>query len=485
MLGLSAMKSSEAGDLLHVTHGNPQAIAMTLGDLKGGELGLPQVLDGLRGAGDILDHLFMRSWVALASNLNGQQTLLAMSFFAGSASEEALSAVVGMPLEQALMRLVELSLIEVYKNGEETRYGLHPLIRVFVGSKLKDVPDWEQEARKRWLEWWLSFTKAHGGPDGMEWAEEYDLIEREWENIWVACEWCMAHEQYEILQAFWHSERLLWITSIYGCWKERLFWLQRIGEAALRRGDEAIVIWTRVEQGFTLTQMGRVDEAEKALREAWEQRHLVDMEVRLALTENLVQWHIRTSNFAEAHCWLEEADQLVENPSLSESERPRHKLIIKYYYGVMHIARGDRARAERFFNETFDGAHQINWQRCMIYAQQFLADVAKAQGLFDKAEGLLKTGLEVIERNKDKRRIAYYKRSLAYLSLQIWRRNNERNKLSEAIEWAKQALDGFERLGMQREVNKLHRLLGRIASAPLFSMEDVLQEQTEVYPLMA
>jgi tetratricopeptide (TPR) repeat protein len=278
------------------------------------------------------------------------------------------------------------------------------------------------------------------------------------------------------------------MTSIYGYWKERLFWLRWIGQEAEKRGDKATAIESMVEQGFTLTQMGQVEEAEKMLKKAWKQRHFVGLGVQVALAENLVQRHLRTNDFAGARRWLKNADRLVHKPSLSESERPRHKLTIKYYYGVMHIARGDRTRAETYFKETLEGAHKIAWQRGMIYAQQFLADIAKARGMFDEAEELLKTGLEVAERNKDERRTAYYKRSLAYLALQQGRRNksDEQKRLDEAINWAQQALDGFERLGMQPEVSKLHRLLGHLkAASTLPSVEDVPQEQTDVCLLMA
>ncbi len=496
-LELSVMESVKFKDLLDlvgITRGNPQAIAMTLGGLKSGGLSLHQVLDGLRDAGDILDHLFTRSWTALVRNCDAQQVLLAMSFFAGSASREALSAASGtddIQLRRALTRLVELSLIEVYGDRQEAqaRYGLHPLTRAFINGKLQEVPNQQkQEARERWIGWWLAFTKAHGGPDGMEWAQQYDLIEDEWENLQVVCKWCEAHDQYETLRAFWNTERLLWKTSIYGCWKERLFWLRRIGQEAEKRGDKATAIESMVEQGFTLTQMGQVEEAKKLLNQAWKQHHLIGVAVQVTLVENLVQWHIRTNDLAGARHWLKKADQLVHKPSLSESERLRHKLTIKYYYGVMYIAKGDRKRAETYFNETLNGAHKIAWQRGMIYAQQFLADIAKAQGKFDEAERLLKTGLDVVERNKDRRRTAYYKRSLAYLALQQGRRNksDEQKKLDEAINWAQQALDGFERLGMQPEVNKLHRLLGHLkAASTLPSVEDVPQEQTDVCLLMA
>ena len=490
-LKLSTLEGAETKDLLdlvRITRGNPQAIALTMGDLKSSGHSLHQVLHGLRGVGDVLVHLFTRSWAALASSPDAQQVLLAASFFVGSASKEALSAVVAMPnvrLEQALLRLIELSLIEVYDDGGKTltRYGLHPLTRAFVGTKLKEVPDWEQQARTRWMAWWLSFTKAHGGLDGMEWAQQYDPIEEEWENVQTLCEWCAERDQYETMRALWHSERLLWMTSIYGCWKARLFWLGWLRRAAEKRADKATAIEAMVEQGFTLTQMGDVVAAEKLLRQAWRQHRCVSLSVQAALAEHLVQWHIRTNDVAGAQRWLKRADRLVCQPGLSEAERPRHQLTIKYYYGVMYMAKGDRDRAERHFNEALDGAHKICWQRCVIYVQQFLADIAKGRGLFDKAEGLLKAGLAVAERNKDRRRAAYYKRSLAYLALQQGRRNktDKQKRLDEMTHWAQQALDGFERLGMQPEVGKLHRLLGHLKVAPsLRSVEDVLQEQTDV-----
>jgi tetratricopeptide (TPR) repeat protein len=210
------------------------------------------------------------------------------------------------------------------------------------------------------------------------------------------------------------------------------------------------------------------------LNDAWDQRDLVGLGVQAVLAENLVQWHIRTNDFAGTQFWLEKADQLVSTSGLSESELPRHQLTLKYYCGVMYIAKGDRDQAERYFRETLAGAQEIGWQRGMIYVQQFLADIVKARGRFGEAEKLLKTGLEVAKRNNDRRRTAYYQRSLAYLILQRERRKN----LGEVINWARQALDGFEHLGMKPEVNKLRHLLGHLEAVLSFPSVEVSQEQT-------
>ena len=451
-LGLAVPESSEINDLFQVTDGNPQAIAMTLGTVKSSGLSLQQVLDELHSAENVLDYLLTRSWGMLADHPGAQQVLLATAFFEGSASKEALGKVAGVrdvQLGEALTQLVDLSLIEAYKGKgkRQVHYGLCPLIHVFADTKLKEWPDWEKEARERWIEWWLDFTKVHGGP--MEWTEHYSLINEVRVNLSLVCEWCVAHGRYGALQAIWHSERLLWMTSVYGCWKLRLTWLRRIGRAAEARKDKATALEAMVEQGFTLTQMGRVEEAGEMLKSAWGQKHFLGLGVQAILAENLVQWHLRTNDFVGAQHWLENADQLVRG--LSALERPRHSLTIQYYFGVMCIARGDKKQAEVYFQQTRKGAQEIGWQRCMIYVEQFLADIAKASpGVLGKAEDLLKTGTEIV--GEDGGRKIYYEGSLAYLALFQLKQNNAEAELYKVIDWAQRILHSFGRLEVQPEV---------------------------------
>ncbi len=457
-LDLSVPESTEINKLLHITHGNPQAIATALGNVKSSGLSLHQILDELRSAEDALDHLLTRSWSTLERFPDAQRVLLATSLFEGSASKEALGRVAGIDdalLEKALTRLVDLSLVEVCTNEgkRQAHYGLHPLIRAFADTKLKERPAWEQEARERWIDWWLEFTKVHGGPDRMEeWTEHYGLIDEERVNLSLVWEWCVAHSQYEILQAFWHSERLLWMTSIYGCWKFRLTWLRRITKAAEKRGDKATALEAMVEQGFTLTQMGRIEEAGEMLKEAWKQNHFLSLGVQTTLAENLVQWHMRTNNFAGAQYWLEEANRLVRN--LGELERPRHSLTIQYYFGVVCIAKGDKKQAEMYFQETLRGAQKIGWQGCMICVEQFLADIARAPlGMFGETEDLPKTDTEIV--GKDRGRAAYYKYSLAYLALLQLRQNKEEKELNKMIDWAQQILKGIKLKAQPKVVRRL------------------------------
>jgi tetratricopeptide (TPR) repeat protein len=440
-LDLRVLESTEINNLFHITHGNPQAIAMTLGYVKSDGLSLHQALGELHGAEDILAYLFTRIWRTLERLPNAQRILLAMSLFEGSVSEEALRTVAEVDnalLGEALTQLMELSLIEVYDDKTETqvRYGLHPLAHSFANNKLKEEPNWEQQFREPWIDWWLDFTKVHGGPDGIEWAEHYGLINEERVNLSLVFEWCVAHGRYKVLQALWHSERLLWMTSVYGCWKLRLTWLRQIGKDAEMRGDKATTLQAIVEQGFSLMQIGRMEEAGEMLKEAWEQNHLLSLGVQTTLAENLVQWHMRNNNFTSAQHWLEKAARLVRN--LNRLERPRHSLTVQYYYGVMYIAKGDRKQAERCFNQTLKDAREIGWQRCVIYVEQFLVDIAKAKGMFDETKDLLKKEC-----------------SLAYLALlQLWQNYEE---ISRTTVWAQRFLKSINHLETQPEVLSYHQ----------------------------
>jgi tetratricopeptide (TPR) repeat protein len=456
-LDLLVPDSTEINDLLSITHGNPQAIATTLGNVKSSELNLRQALDELGDTENTLDYFLTRSWSTLERFPDAQRVLLAASLFEGSASKEALGRVARIddtPLEKALASLADLSLIEVYSDEgkRQVHYGLHPLIHAFADTKLKERSDWEQEARVRWIDWWLEFTKVHGGPDKTEeWTEHYGLIDEERVNLSLVWEWCVAHGQYDTLQAFWHSERLLWMTSIYGCWKFRLTWLRRITKAAEKRGDKATALEAMVEQGFTLTQMGRIEEAGEMLKEAWKQNHFLSLGVQTTLAENLVQWYMRTNNFAGAQYWLEEANRRVRN--LGEVERPRHSLTIQYYFGVVCIAKGDRKQAEMYFQETFKGAQKIGWQHCMIYVEQFLADIAKAPpAIFSETEDL-KTDTETA--GKDRGYATYYKYSLAYLALLQLRQNNKEKELNKVRDWAQQILKGIKLKAQPKMVRRL------------------------------
>ncbi|MEO6891696.1 MAG: NB-ARC domain-containing protein [Ktedonobacteraceae bacterium] len=480
--------------LVAITKGNPQAIHMVLGYVKSGRQSLQKILAELDtdqaslASRNVCDRLYARSWTLLEKNAEARATLLAMAFFRDAVTPAALGAAAGLTEQQgaqAIARLVDLSLIRVREKpgSQERRYTIHPLTRAFIRAQIdEDHTGWEQKARERWVAWYLAFTRRYGGLDGQDWAQQYELIEEEWENIRAVMEWCELRKQYQELKAFWQNETLLNMTSIYGYhWKERINWLRRLQHAAQAHGDESEQTKALTEQGFTLTQMGRVEEAQRVLEDAWTLHPSAEPEVQITLAENLAQLFIRRGRTKEAEDFLMKAKSWLEHdaPHLSDLERFHHSITITYYHGVIAIEKGKREQAEQHFMEMRTAAHIIGWQRAELYAQEFLADIAKAQGKFAEAQERLEEGLMIAEQNKERRRAAYYRRSLAFLVYQRGRRGRKEQAIEQTITWAQEAREGFIRLGMQPEVTRLEHFLNLLTRAR--SEQPVQPEPTEEY----
>jgi len=73
----------------------------------------------------------------------------------------------------------------------------------------------------------------------------------------------------------------------------------------------------------------------------------------------------------------------------------------------------------------------------------------------EDADRLLRMGLAVAQRNRDKRCAAFYKRSHAHYYI-------KKKDVREAIHWTQEAIDSFKRLGMQSEAEEMNELLRRI-----------------------
>ncbi|HEY5003887.1 MAG TPA: tetratricopeptide repeat protein, partial [Ktedonobacteraceae bacterium] len=125
---------------------------------------------------------------------------------------------------------------------------------------------------------------------------------------------------------------------------------------------------------------------------------------------------------------------------------------LQTYRGLAYYKKGDYVQAKRCYQEVLQLSQAITWQRMIILARLYLAYIAIAQKQFNEAEILLETGLPVVDNNTDKRLSALYRQAFA----QIY---SSKGKVSEAQIWAKQALDGFEYLGMKAEAEETREML--------------------------
>lgn len=434
--------------------GIPAALVYSIGQIASG-YSLETVLDKVFDvSGDVVRFCFEASVQPLRGQ-SAHRLLLAIALFPMPPLRTALTYIAGLNLEPSIVedglaQLQRLSLIS--QQGE--RYRMLPLTHEYALAELAAHPDLEREARKRWIEWYLDFTREHGGNDWSGWQTKYDRVEEEWENLLAVFDWCAAHDQYNAIRAFWQEGRVLGVADIYGFWDDRLTWLTWLIQAAEGRGDWSAAVEAMGDIGFILTLMDQVGEADRLLSRAWDFHEHEDVatRVQIEVAQELSLLRIYQERYADAASLLNQSASLLNAAPLDEPERARRWILTQFYMGFLYYRQREYTTAKAYFSSMKEQAEAIGWQRATIYAENFLANIAIVEGRLDEAERWLQTGLIVSERNKDKRRTAHFQASLA-------RFEKKRGNLEKARFWAQAALKGFKLLGMQREVKRMEEIL--------------------------
>jgi LuxR family glucitol operon transcriptional activator len=248
--------------LVRVTEGNPKAIEMSMGYIKRGRLSLNEVVEHLYAASKtvegLFDDLFAHFWNKIISK-DAQQILMVSSFFVNSASKEALKAASGLAgyhLDAALEQLVDLALLDINKAWvtSSQHYSIHPLTRAFASAKLRELPEFEEQARQRWSNYYVDFATrslVRESPQGRYWGSAYwntlpsydvlKFIDPEWSNFQQVLAWVDQNGQDQLLV------ELMMLLVHYMDWRllyvERIYFVQRAAEAANKLGrkeDEAL-----------------------------------------------------------------------------------------------------------------------------------------------------------------------------------------------------------------------------------------------------
>lgn len=128
---------------------------------------------------------------------------------------------------------------------------------------------------------------------------------------------------------------------------------------------------------------------------------------------------------------------------------PRHR-------ALAYLELGDYPRARECCQQALRNAQALGWSQPVAHLINTLADIALKEGRLDDAERLLRDGLPMALRQSDRLRVARYKRTYAYLE-------QARRHDVELRRWASDALDGFERLGIEPEAQEMRRLLAAAA----------------------
>jgi len=210
---ITAKSEAELIPLIENTAGNPQALVMSLGIIKGGTLGLEEVTKGLqttyknKNINKVFQHLFSASWKLISENARKVLSVVPLFVGASSIRKDALHAASGVTadeFDQALEQLVEFNLLQV--DFKSTRYIVHPMTHTFATIKLNQKPRFEAEARKRWSQYFLRFIEhniVRERPAVRYWnalvSDKMAVIDAEWSSIHEVVKWADRNQQDQLL----------------------------------------------------------------------------------------------------------------------------------------------------------------------------------------------------------------------------------------------------------------------------------------------
>lgn len=461
----------ESQKLYQTTGGVPAAIVYAVSQLAAGYT-LPDVSPCLVQPVSNFSRFYFESAVQPLQGQAAHRLLMAIALFAKPPVREAISAVAAITdsntMAEGLARLQQLSLIQ----QQQGRYTMLPLTRGYVLSELSTHPEFGHNARNRWVDWYLSLARSHGGKDWTEW-NDYQPLEQEWENITAVMEWCISRDSEALLRSslenadryleacqLWRDVKCYTYSQGYRqsrltYWETALDWLDWLIEAAQTRKDWATTAEMMGDRAWKLTLMGQSHHLAAAgtlFTQAWELRHHQTVKEQAELAIHTAAWHIQQQDFELAKQWLDRAKALLDNAQLDPSLGARYSLNILYYQGEISYKTGDYQESQTLFQQIVGKAQAIGWQRAIFLAKDFLADIAIKQGNLDQAQQFLTEGLRVAQDHGDRCSGAYTKRSLAQLE-------RKRGRLSIAHRWATEARKEFENLGMLSEAQETQALL--------------------------
>jgi LuxR family glucitol operon transcriptional activator len=428
--------------LIQVTDGNPQAIVMSLGYIKGGNLSFDEVVQQLEEAGDqvddIFDYLFTKSWDLLPDD--GRTILLSVPLFTGSVSREALKTVSGLnayQFGQALRLLVNTKLLEV--DHKRQRFMVHPMTHAFARKKLGRRHQFEEAARERWVRYYRTFVTEHtvrSSPDVPYWnslvSDAMAALDEEWLSLIEVLTWA-DHEgrrslvlDLVLLLIHYMDSRFLNLERIYFVLKatEAARLLERQEDEALLRIDA--LGWTYVEEhrleqakASIIAGMNIAREAQSrgdggmdpiALGWAWLARMSIEEEqfdeadelIDRALETACNPWIRYRINMAAGDIALREGNShkalqlyqdAVEQYESYGGEGRGYQILPRI--GLAYVAIGDLKRAEDQFN-VLRAQEQIAIGR--LYAEYGMALIAYRRGEVDDARRLANAAKQQMSR---------------------------------------------------------------------------------------
>ncbi len=458
--------------LIDLTGGLPLALLWVQGQIAVLGYSVTQVLDRLSLDSNIpiLQYCFNHSWNLLKED-NQKKLLLILALHPEAVSREALREISGIEdeeeFERALSDLLQLTLTE--HEADLDYFSILPLTRRFIRTQFANNRRFVQQAEWRTAQYYSRLVAQMS--NFKEWRG-YDKLLLDRNNILSAAQWCYkAIQKKTSANALTKRTRDIAATLVqiglqFGSvlW-QRAYWYDRLtlAHAALKAADLLAdwksvstfarnISWIYFYQGDYLRALRWAEEALSATT-LTEDRLLI-----AAAKRSLGTVELRLGNFDRSRALLMEVLQTSE-------EFPKDDYGIysrgfaQYGLGDLEYNLGNLEKAREWYQkalETWQDPARKDPIRHISYALNGLGFVALKQKKYAEAENYFREGIRSAEEFGRVDELARGQFGLASVYLEM---NAE---LDNALMFVSDALDGFQRQGMQHEIRQSQELHERI-----------------------
>ncbi|NWG34018.1 MAG: tetratricopeptide repeat protein [Chloroflexi bacterium] len=458
--------------LIDLTGGLPLALLWVQGQIAVLGYSVTQVLDKLSLDSNIpiLQYCFNHSWNLLKDG-NEKKLLLILALHPEAVSREALKEISGIEdeeeFERALSDLLQLTLTE--HESDRDYFSILPLTRRFIRTQFANNRRFVQQAEWRTAQYYSRLVAQMS--NFKEWRG-YEKLLLDRNNILSAAQWC-----YKAIQKKFHSSALtkrtrdiaatlVQIGLQFGSvlW-QRAYWYDRLtlAHAALKAANLLAdwksvstfarnISWIYFYQGDYLRALRWAEEALSATT-LTEDKLLI-----AAAKRSLGTVELRLGNFDRSRALLLEVLQTSE-------EFPKDDYGIysrgfaQYGLGDLEYELGNLEKAREWYQkalETWQDPTRKDPIRHVSYALNGLGFVALKQKKYPEAEHYFREGIRSAEEfgRVDELARGQFGLASAYLEMNA--------DLDNALMFVNDALDSFQRQGMQHEIRQSQELHEKI-----------------------
>ena len=472
-LGSEAFNNIDKNIILQfheATGGAPLAIRWAVNHIINYNKSFELVVKELKRAqGNIFEVIFNQIWQSIS--IDSKYLLMSFPILSSSASYSSLQAVSNVyggdfnnSIAQLSINCLLDSTLEIHE--KHRRFSVHPLTRTFSEIKLIEYPDWEKQARTRWLEYFYHIIKLHGIPRNWK---GFLILEQEFSDIWAIIKWCynnshVINKKELEPQELAFSQKLIEISNYlssflweYGKWNERIQLSKWAIYASEQLNDITSIIIRSNDVGWTLFNQGDYKNAEIWLDKS------IEMSKKVGIPDRSL--FMKTNSYlgilAEEQGNLKKAEKIFKKIleyRLKESgdDLWGHKATSKLDLGRLKYKQGKLSAAKNYLQDALLEADKLENYNMKHKIITNLGHVAFAEKKINEAKKYYNLGLDELIKIKQPSGVAACKFGLAQIA-------EQEGELDYASELCNQALKIYFELGMMEEHKKVLSLLKRLS----------------------